>query len=64
MLGKALAVEGVKGVGSRAMFDWILRAMVAMEIRPVIDRTFSFDEYGMRTGIWKPMSTMEKSSFP
>ncbi|MFC6767269.1 zinc-dependent alcohol dehydrogenase family protein, partial [Natrinema soli] len=44
MLHKALTVEGVMGVGSRAMFDRMNRAMAATELEPVIDRTFDFDE--------------------
>nr|WP_255682146.1 zinc-binding dehydrogenase [Natrinema sp. SYSU A 869] len=44
MLHKALTVEGVMGVGSRAMFDRMNRAMAATEMEPVIDRTFDFDE--------------------
>ena len=44
VLGKALTVEGVIGVGSRAMFDRMLRAMAAAEMEPVIDRTFDFDD--------------------
>ncbi len=43
-LGKALTVEGVMGVGSRAMFDRMLRAMAVEEMEPVIDRVFGFDE--------------------
>ncbi|ESP88810.1 zinc-dependent alcohol dehydrogenase family protein [Candidatus Halobonum tyrrellensis] len=43
-LGKALTVEGVLGVGSRAMFDRMLRAMAVEELEPVVDRTFGFDE--------------------
>jgi len=43
-LGKALTIEGVMGVGSRAMFDRMLRAMAASEMEPVVDRTFGFDE--------------------
>ncbi|GAB7020992.1 zinc-dependent alcohol dehydrogenase family protein [Halostagnicola bangensis] len=44
ILQKALTVEGVIGVGSRAMFDRMNRAMAATEMEPVIDRTFDFDE--------------------
>ena len=43
-LGKALKIEGVMGVGSRAMFDRMLRAMAVEETEPVVDRTFGFDE--------------------
>jgi len=43
-LGKALKIEGVMGVGSRAMFDRMLRAMAVEEMEPEIDRTFGFDE--------------------
>ena len=32
------------GVGSRAMFDWMLDAMALEELEPVVDRTFGFDE--------------------
>nr|WP_229504714.1 NAD(P)-dependent alcohol dehydrogenase [Natrinema versiforme] len=44
MLQKALTVEGVMGVGSRAMFDRMNRAMAATDMEPVIDRVFDFDE--------------------
>ncbi|SEV98504.1 zinc-dependent alcohol dehydrogenase family protein [Natrinema salifodinae] len=44
MLHKSLTVEGVMGVGSRAMFDRMNRAMEATELEPVIDRVFDFDE--------------------
>ncbi|QRV15944.1 zinc-dependent alcohol dehydrogenase family protein [Haloterrigena salifodinae] len=44
MLHKALTVEGVMGVGSRAMFDRMNRAMAAAEMEPVVDRVFGFDE--------------------
>ncbi|ELY85061.1 zinc-dependent alcohol dehydrogenase family protein [Natrialba taiwanensis] len=40
ILHKALTVEGVMGVGSRAMFDRMTQAMAASEMEPVIDRTF------------------------
>ena len=44
VLGKALTVEGVAGVGSRAMFDRTLDAMEAEGTEPVVDRTFGFGE--------------------
>ncbi|ELY70620.1 zinc-dependent alcohol dehydrogenase family protein [Natrinema versiforme] len=44
MLQKALTVEGVMGVGSRAMFDRMNRAMAATEMEPVIDRVFDFED--------------------
>ena len=44
ILGKALTVEGVKGVGSCAMFERMNRAIGATELEPVIHRTFGFDE--------------------
>ncbi|WP_226022933.1 zinc-dependent alcohol dehydrogenase family protein [Halomicrobium salinisoli] len=44
ILGKALTVEGVMGVGSRAMFDRMLDAMAAGEVTPVVDSVFAFDE--------------------
>ncbi|WEL18467.1 MULTISPECIES: NAD(P)-dependent alcohol dehydrogenase [unclassified Halorhabdus] len=43
ILGKAVDVEGVTGVGSRAMFDRMLAAMETAEMDPVIDRVFAFD---------------------
>lgn len=42
ILHKAVVVEGVLGVGSRAMLDRELRAMAANELHPVVDRTFDF----------------------
>ena len=44
VLAKSLTVEGVMGVGSRAMFDRMLRAMAATEVEPVIDRTFDLED--------------------
>ena len=44
ILHKGATVEGVTGVGSRAMFDRMLRAMAVEELEPVVDRTFGFDE--------------------
>lgn len=39
----SLRVSGIY-VGSRAMFERMNRAVAAAELRPVIDRTFSFDD--------------------
>jgi NADPH:quinone reductase-like Zn-dependent oxidoreductase len=44
VMWKAVNLEGVSGVGSRAMFDRMNRAIEATEFEPVIDRTFAFDE--------------------
>lgn len=44
ILHKALEVEGVMGVGSRAMFDRMLDAMGTAEMEPVVDRVFGFEE--------------------
>lgn len=44
VMWKAINLEGVSGVGSRAMFDRMNRAIEATEFEPVIDRTFAFDE--------------------
>ncbi len=44
ILGKSLDVEGVMGVGSRAMFGRMVDAIEATEMTPVIDRVFDFDE--------------------
>jgi len=44
ILHKALNVEGVIGVGSRAMFDRMLDAMAVAELEPVIDRVFDFED--------------------
>jgi len=44
ILGKAARVEGILGVGSRAMFDRMTDAMAAAELRPVVDRTFDFED--------------------
>jgi len=42
ILGKGVDVEGVIGVGSRAMFDRMLAAMENVELEPVVDRVFDF----------------------
>lgn len=44
VLGKAIELEGVSGVGSRAMFDRMVRAIEVAGMTPVIDRTSEFDE--------------------
>jgi NADPH:quinone reductase-like Zn-dependent oxidoreductase len=43
ILGKQIQVQGIF-VGSREMFEALNRAMVLHQLRPVIDRVFSFDE--------------------
>ena len=43
ILRKSVRVQGIY-VGSRAMFEAMNRAISANEMRPVIDRTFSFEE--------------------
>jgi len=43
ILGKSLNVTGIY-VGSRAMFERLLSALVVGQVRPVIDRVFAFDE--------------------
>lgn len=43
ILHKGLDVEGVTGVGSRAMFDRMLDTMAVAELQPVIDRVFDFE---------------------
>ena len=43
ILGKSLNVTGIY-VGSRAMFERLLSALVVGSVRPVIDRVFAFDE--------------------
>lgn len=43
VLGKAVTLEGVLGVGSRAMFDRMNRALETTGTTPVIDRVFEFD---------------------
>lgn len=45
LISKALSVNFFM-MGSRAHFEAMLRAMVAAEIRPVIDRVFRLDEIG------------------
>jgi len=44
VLGKGLTVEGVIGVGSRAMFDRMNRAIDATGLEPLVDRVFGFGE--------------------
>ena len=44
ILRKAIQVEGVINVGSRAMLDRMTRAMAVEEMHPVVDRTFDFEE--------------------
>ncbi|MEE6211299.1 NAD(P)-dependent alcohol dehydrogenase [Salarchaeum sp. III] len=44
VMGKALTVEGVMGVGSREMFDRMARAIDAAGLSPVVDTVFDFDE--------------------
>lgn len=44
IMHKSLDVEGVMGVGSRAMFDRMTDAMAVEEMHPVIDRVFDFDD--------------------
>ncbi|WP_336021603.1 zinc-dependent alcohol dehydrogenase family protein [Halobellus salinisoli] len=44
ILGKALDVEGVIGVGSAAMADRMTKAIEATGMEPVVDRVFDFDE--------------------
>jgi len=43
MMRKSLRVQGIY-VGSRTMFEAMNRAISARELRPVIDRTFPFDD--------------------
>lgn len=43
VLMRHLRVQGIF-VGSRAMFENMLRAMTARQIRPVVDRVFTFEE--------------------
>jgi NADPH:quinone reductase-like Zn-dependent oxidoreductase len=43
IMRKSLRVHGIY-VGSRAMFEALNRAIAAADLRPVIDRTFGFDE--------------------
>ena len=43
ILMRHLHVQGIF-VGSRAMFENMLRAMTVRQIRPVVDRVFGFDE--------------------
>ena len=43
IMRKSLTVHGIY-VGSRAMFEAMNRALAAAGLRPVIDRTFGFDE--------------------
>ncbi len=43
ILGKSLRVSGIY-VGSRAMFERLLSALIVGQVRPVIDRVFAFDE--------------------
>ncbi|MGH6896880.1 MAG: zinc-dependent alcohol dehydrogenase family protein [Geminicoccaceae bacterium] len=43
IMRKSLTVHGIY-VGSRAMFEAMNRAIAAAGLRPVIDRTFSFDD--------------------
>ena len=40
---KVLHVRGIY-VGSRRMFEQLLRALMVTGVRPVIDRVFSFDQ--------------------
>lgn len=44
VLGKAVTLEGVFGVGSRAMFDRMNRAIDIAGMEPVIDRVFDFED--------------------
>lgn len=44
ILRKAIRLEGVLGVGSRAMLDRMTRAMAVDEMHPVVDRVFDFEE--------------------
>lgn len=44
VLGKAVKLEGVFGVGSRAMFDRMNRALATTDTTPVIDRVFGFED--------------------
>jgi NADPH:quinone reductase-like Zn-dependent oxidoreductase len=44
ILHKAVSVEGIVGVGSRAMFERMNQAIAATEMTPVVDRVFGFDE--------------------
>jgi NADPH:quinone reductase-like Zn-dependent oxidoreductase len=44
-MGKCARVEAVD-VGSRAMFEAMVAAMVFHQMRPVVDRVFGFDELG------------------
>jgi NADPH:quinone reductase-like Zn-dependent oxidoreductase len=43
ILGKSLRIDGIY-VGSRAMFERLLNALAVSQIRPIIDRTFVFEE--------------------
>jgi NADPH:quinone reductase-like Zn-dependent oxidoreductase len=43
ILAKRANVQGIS-VGSTQMFDAMNRAILANEIKPVIDRVFGFDE--------------------
>lgn len=40
---KAVKLEGVTGVGSRVMFERMTRAIEATGMKPIIDRSFSFE---------------------
>mgnify|MGYP000047147636 FL=1 len=44
ILGKALDVEGVIGVGSQAMFERMTDAIAATELEPIVDSVFDFEE--------------------
>ncbi|MDS0296224.1 zinc-dependent alcohol dehydrogenase family protein [Halogeometricum luteum] len=44
VLAKSLNVEGVMGVGSRAMFDRMLDAVETTGMEPVVDRVFDFED--------------------
>ncbi len=43
LMRRAASLHGIF-VGSRAMFEDMLRAMVASDIRPIIDKSFAFEE--------------------
>jgi NADPH:quinone reductase-like Zn-dependent oxidoreductase len=43
VMNKSIRLQGIY-VGSRAMFETMNRAIAAHELRPVIDRSFAFDE--------------------
>jgi NADPH:quinone reductase-like Zn-dependent oxidoreductase len=42
-MGKSATIRAID-VGSRAMFESMNRAIESASLRPVIDRTFAFDE--------------------